>query len=243
MKTILIILDGASEEKIAGLDNKTPLEYANTPILNEIIKNGKHKKRKFYPVDKTPDSLNCILSILGVNEKLIPKNRAYLEAIAAGIKIEDFEIAMRCNLVSVKDGKLHSFNAMGLSQQEIVKASNNIKTSDGMKFYHISSYRNILTINKNKISCNLKDMPPHENVGENINAMLSGINDIDILGEFVKENKFTLNNVEYMFYPWGISEKVKLPTFKELHNKTCSCICSAEIVKGIAQSMEIDLHY
>ncbi len=241
MKTILIILDGASEEKIKELDNKTPLEYAYTPTLNKIIRHGSHSKKKFYPDGRNPDSLNCILTILGVAEKHIPQNRAYLEAAAAGIKLDDSDAALRCNLIGIKNGRLHSFNGIGLSKEEINSASRNVKTSEGMKFFHISSYRNILTVNKSKINCMLKDMPPHENVGEKMNVMLDGINEINILSEFVNENKFTSHNTEYMFYPWGISEKVELPAFKELHNKTCSCICSAEIVKGIAKSMGIDV--
>ena len=43
-----------------------------------------------------------------------------------------------------------------------------------------------------------------------------------------------------MFYPWGVSEAVELPSFESIHNKTCSCVCGAEIVKGIAKAMQMD---
>lgn len=241
MKTILIILDGASEEKIEELGCKTPLEYAHTPVLNEIIMHGSHKKTKFYPAGRNPDSLNCILTILGVSEKLIPQNRAYLEAVAADIKIEESEVALRCNLVSIKDGNLHSFNGRGLSNEEMNVFSQNVKTIDGIKFHHISGYRNILTIQKCKINSVLMDMPPHEYVGEDVDEMLENISKINVLYEFSKENKFTVRDIDYMFYPWGISQAVKLPSFQELYNKTCSCICNAEIVKGIAKTMDIDV--
>ncbi|MGD9568418.1 MAG: phosphoglycerate mutase [Sedimentibacter sp.] len=241
MKTILIILDGASEDKIFELGNKTPLEYACTPVLDKIVIRGEHKNTTFYPTDKKPDSLNCILTILGVNEKLIPPNRAYLEALAADIRIEEFEAALRCNLVSIKNGRLLSFNGMGLAKSEMESAALNVKIFEGMKFYNISGYRNILAVNKNKINFKLNDMPPHENMGETVDAMLENIRSINILYEFTKDNIFKVNNEEYMFYPWGISESVKLPTFKELHNKTCSCICNAEIVKGIAKTMKMNV--
>jgi len=241
MKTILIILDGVSEEIIPELNNMSPLEYANTPTLNKIIKEGIHKKTTFYPLNRNPDSLNCILSILGLEESLIPKNRAYLEAIAAGINIEDDEVVLRCNLVSIKNNKLESFNGHGLSKSEMKCFVHNVKTRKEIKFYHISDYRSLIVVKKNKEITSLEDIPPHENMGQSMDDMFKHIKNIDILNEFVMENQTMTNNCNYMLYPWGVSEAVKLPSFSSLHNKSCSCVCSAEIVKGISQSMGIDL--
>ena len=241
MKTILIILDGMSEGKFEQLNNMTPLEYANTPILDKIINGGTHEKTCFYPTNRDPDSLVCILSILGVEEKLIPKNRAYLEALAAGIDIADDEVVLRCNLVSIKNNKLESFNAKGLTNAKMRDVTKKIITDKNIKFYHISDYRNLIVLRKNEEILNLEDIPPHENVGHSINYMLNHIENINIINNFIEENRFNLNGADYMFYPWGVSEKITLPTFLELHDKSCSCVCSAEIVKGIAKAMKINL--
>jgi len=241
MKTILIILDGVSEEKNILLNNMTPLEYANTKVLNKIISEGSKSKTTFYPPNKEPDSLNCILSILGLEEILIPRNRAYLESLAAGIKVEEDEAVLRCNLVRIKDNVLESFNGCGLTSEEMKNFALNVKINNNIKFYHISDYRNLIVVKKNKDLSSLKDIPPHENIGQNIDEILENIKDINILNEFIVKNQFRFNGNNYMFYPWGISEAVKLPSFSSLHNKTCSCVASAEIVKGIAKAMEIDL--
>ena len=241
MKTVLIILDGLSEEKVDELGNMTPLEYANTPILNEIIKRGRHSQRIFYPSGRKPDSLNCILSILGVDEKLIPQNRAYLEAVAHGINIENDEVVLRCNLISINDGKIDSFNGKGLTNSKMKEAAITVKTSERIKFYHISGYRNLIIAKKSKEILSLKNLPPHENLGIKAEELINNIGELKILHEFTLDNKFTLNNNDYMFYPWGVSEPSKLPSFYELHKKTCSCVCSAEIVKGIARAMKINL--
>lgn len=241
MKKIMVILDGLSEDKVPALGGMTPLEYANTPTIDKIIETGTHNKRTFYPSDRKPDSLNCILSILGVEERFIPKNRAYLEAIAANISVEDDEAVLRCNLVSLKNGKLESFNGKGLSKAEMEAAANNVKTPEHIKFYHISNYRNIIVKKKNKQLLSLKDVPPHESVGESIETMLENIRQTNLLNEFVETNKITIHNNDYMFYPWGVSEVVTLPSFLNLYNKSCSCVCGAEIVRGIAKSMKIDL--
>lgn len=241
MKTIMIILDGVSEESSKELLDTAPLDYAYTPTLNKIINAGVRHKKKFYPNDKEPDSLNCILSILGVKNGLIPRNRAYLESLAAGINVKDDEVVLRCNLVSVDNDKLTSFNAMGLTNAEKYYILENIKKNMGIKFYHISDYRNLIVMKKSDENLNLLDMPPHENVGQSVDYLLKNMKNIGILNRFIEENIFKVKDKHFMFYPWGVSEKTMLPTFFGLYNKSCSCICSAEIVKGIAIAMKIDL--
>lgn len=241
MKTILIILDGASEHKLHELNDMTPLEYAYTPTIDKIIKEGFHHKTIFYPQNREPDSLNCILSILGLNENLIPRNRAYLEALAADIPVENDEAVLRCNLISFRDGVFESFNGSGLSSLQMKGAAENVNVSDEIKFYHISDYRNLIVVKKNQSICSLKDIAPHENMGQQMEFMLESIKEIKLLNEFADVNRFNENGKNYMFYPWGVSEATKLPTFSSIHHKSCSCICSAEIVKGIAKAMDINL--
>ena len=240
MKTILVILDGASEEKIEELDFTTPIEYAKTPVLDMLIKTGKYSRKKFFPENRIPDSLCCILTILGVNESLIPENRAYFEALASNIEIKDSEAVLRCNLVSIKDKRLESFNGEGLTKGEMWEFSKKVTSKSSLKFYHISDYRNVLLIDKNKLTYKHKNMPPHENMGRSMDELQRNINN-KILEEFFSDNKFTANNIDYAFYPWGVSERTEIKSFFELHKKSCSCVCSAEIVKGISKAMKINM--
>lgn len=240
MKTILVILDGASEEKIKELNYMTPIEYAKTPVLDKLIKTGKYSKKTFFPENRTPDSLCCILTILGVNESLIPENRAYLEALAANIEIKDTEAVLRCNLVSIKDGRLESFNGKGLTKTEMEEFSNKVTTKNNLKFHHISDYRNILVIDKEKLTCRPYNMPPHENIEKPMEILRRNINN-NILEEFMHENQFSTNSGDYAFYPWGVSERAELKSFFDIHKKSCSCVCGAEIMKGISNAMKIRL--
>lgn len=240
MKTLLVILDGASEEKIRELNFMTPIEYAKTPFMDMLIKTGKHSKKKFFPNNRIPDSLCCILTILGADESLIPENRAYFEALAANIQVKDEEYALRCNLVSIKDNKLESFNAEGLTKTEMEEFSGKVITNNKLKFYHISDYRNILVLDKEKLRCKLSNMPPHENMGKSFELLQKNLNN-SVLEEFLLKNQFSFNNRDYAFYPWGVSEKTKLKSFFDIRQKSCSCICSAEIVKGISKAMKITL--
>lgn len=239
MKQILVILDGLSEEKVKALGLITPLQYAVTPTIDEFIQKGKYEKKSFCVSDRKPDSLSCILSILGVKEELIPQNRAYLEALAANIDVDDDEIALRCNLVKINNDKLESFNGGGLNHNEIKNAAKRVRVSKKIRFHHISGYRNIIVVKKSNEILSVNNYPPHEYMDENINVLLEEIIKIDALRDFVNNNRFFIGGDEYMFYPWGVSEKIELPSFYELHKRTCSCICGAEIVKGIAKLMDI----
>lgn len=239
MKQILVILDGLSEERVKELNNMTPLQYAVTPTIDEFILKGIYEKKSFFGSHKKPDSLNCILSILGVREEFIPKNRAYIEALAANINIHNDEIALRCNLVKINNDKLESFNGGNLSSKEMNNAAERVSLCEKVKFHHISDYRNIIVVKKSDEMLSINNYPPHEHIGENMSILLKDINKVDILKHFIENSRFFVGDDEYIFYPWGVSEKVRLPSFYELHNKTCSCICNAEIVKGIAKLMDI----
>lgn len=240
MKKVLIIIDGLSEKNIAGLNDMQPLEYAYTPFIDKIIHEGFRTKKMYCPDGREPDSLGCILSILGVNGSLIPKNRAYLEAVAENIEVGEDEAALRCNLVSIKDHKLESFNGKGLTREEMRSASENIKTK-GIKFYHLNEYKNIIIAEKSEKLFSIKDMPPHENMGSSIESLLNQLEEIKELKEFINNNQFSVRGKNYMFYPWGVADKTVLPSFFKLFGRSASCICSADIMKGIAKSMKMDV--
>lgn len=238
MKELLIILDGVSEEKIPQL-GKSPLEFADARTLRRIRENGRHHKEIFYPKGKTPDSLNCILTVLGVPEEFIPRNRAFLEAEAMGIHIKSNQAVMRCNLVGIKDGRMDSFNGAGLTTDEMRKLSERVHGPGNIRFFHVSHYRNLLVADKTPELMSLKSIPPHEHVGDGMEELLKPIEKTEQLYEFVSQNKSTVRGMKYMFYPWGVSEYSRIPSYESLHGKICSLICAAEIVRGMGKAMDM----
>ena len=65
MKKILVVLDGVSDLSVSIFGGKTPLEFAKTPNLDFLAKNG--KLGYMYPHNKkiTPGSDNALISIFG----------------------------------------------------------------------------------------------------------------------------------------------------------------------------------
>lgn len=217
MAEILIIVDGMEDLKYYELGNKTPFEYS----LGENI-----SKMKFFKYfNSTPkgfktDSLCCILNILGVDKNFIPKGRAYLEANANDIKVNENDLALRCNNVLVDEKGI----LIG-SNNESLKIDNNY---DDIEIYNINQYRNIVVVKDGKKYFNsLITYPPHQNIGKSFLSLMPKGNEL----------AFRLKNLSKQCIMWSPSIKTNIPLFYKLHNKKASVVCHTDIVKGIADEM------
>ena len=87
-------------------------------------------------------------------------------------------MVLRCNLVSVDENDmLVSFNGQGLSVKDMAEAAKACNEFwQGIEFMHLSMYRNLLILDKDRrILDNCVIPPPHESMGENINLLLGEI--------------------------------------------------------------------
>ncbi len=107
MKKILyIVLDGLGDLPVPELDNKTPLEAADTPNMDRIVQQG--RSGIVYPVDKgiVPESDIAVISLLGYDARKYYTGRGPLESFAEGLKVTPGDLALRINFSTVdSDGK------------------------------------------------------------------------------------------------------------------------------------------
>lgn len=101
IKKILIILDGAADLPNKILKDKTPFESAYTPNLDYLAKNG--RLGLMYPLDKKiiPNSANSLIAILGNDPKKC--KRGVYEAIGAGLKLKNGNLALRTNFATIEN--------------------------------------------------------------------------------------------------------------------------------------------
>lgn len=155
MKKILyIILDGLGDLPIKELNNKTPLEAANTAQLDRLAKQG--KTGIVYPVDKNiaPESDIAVISLLGYDAHKYYTGRGPLEAFAEGLTVNKGDLALRVNFATVdKDGQKILDRRCGrdLSQEEAVALSREINskvslTSGVFEFKNTIGHRGVLVI-------------------------------------------------------------------------------------------------
>jgi 2,3-bisphosphoglycerate-independent phosphoglycerate mutase len=101
LKLIYIAIDGMGDIPSEKLNNKTPLETAETPNMNALAQNG--KTGLMYTVSKgiAPESDAAVISLLGYNPFIYSTGRGVIEAIGAGLDIKDGDLALRCNFATL----------------------------------------------------------------------------------------------------------------------------------------------
>lgn len=249
MRSLLLLIDGLGDDPIAAFNGQTPYEHAQHPEMDKLAKQGTLGYLSICENDIIPESCSCILRLLGVDKKDIPRNRAYLELLANNRDVSEYEMVLRCNLAAVDEsGRLAAFNGQGLTAAEMRKAA---ELCDGVlkdiEFIHLSEYRNLLVLNKEAavLECAIK--PPHESVGENAAQLLQKLREQSLsINYFLQETAKRLrplahDGLHYELYPWGPSARQGLPSFNELHGLRGGAVCKAEIVRGIAKALKMDV--
>jgi 2,3-bisphosphoglycerate-independent phosphoglycerate mutase len=237
----LIILDGAQENNMSALNGGAPVKAAYIPQLDKIIRHGMTGEAEFFTSGREADSLTCILTMLGVPADWIPASRAPLEALGAGIEVEENELVYRCNVVSTENGRLSSFNGGRLSREKMkaFAAEAACHSPPGIRLFHLSDYRNLLVVKNGKTENPADSLPPQQSIGLPVFDLLSRFSLDRELLQFIDKSKEILPG--YMFYPWGAGVVQKLPQFRLLTGHTAACVCRAEIMAGIAKGMGMEV--
>jgi 2,3-bisphosphoglycerate-independent phosphoglycerate mutase len=156
-KIFYIVLDGLGDLPIKELGDKTPLEAADTPNLDNLAK--KAKTGVVYPVKKgiAPESDVAVISLLGYDAHKYYTGRGPLESYAEGLKISSGDLALRVNFATASDdGKTIIDRRVGrnLTTQEATALAGEINTkvrlsSATFEFKNTIGHRGVLVIRKN----------------------------------------------------------------------------------------------
>ena len=99
MKHIIILGDGMADHPIERLGDKTLLQYANTPYMNLLAKNGRTGRLMTIPEGFLPGSEVANTSILGYDLNKVYEGRGPLEAASIGYDMHSDDLALRCNII------------------------------------------------------------------------------------------------------------------------------------------------
>ena len=125
MKYVIFLADGAADFPVAALGNKTPLQVAKKPWMDRIAREGRCGSFITVEDDMPPGSEVANLTVLGYDPKQCHQGRGVLEAASMGVKLRDSDIALRCNLICIEDGKIKNFQSIakekGIAPTELHK--------------------------------------------------------------------------------------------------------------------------
>ena len=103
MKYIIILGDGMSDEPVEALGGKTPLEYANIPVMDALASGGELGMVQNVPAGMSPGSEIANLSVMGYDPLTDFTGRSPLEALSVGVEMEPDDIIFRCNIVTLTE--------------------------------------------------------------------------------------------------------------------------------------------
>lgn len=103
MKYVVVLGDGMADRPIKELGDKTPLEYADTPMMDELAGLSEIGMAKTIPEGMKPGSDTANLAVMGYDPKQYYTGRSPLEALSIGVDMKDTDVAIRCNIVTVSD--------------------------------------------------------------------------------------------------------------------------------------------
>ncbi len=231
MKYVVLVGDGMADHPIDALDDKTPLEAAHTPNIDLISSEGDKGVVRTIPKGMYPGSDVANLSILGYDPKKYYTGRGPLEAASMGVFLDEGDVAFRCNLVTVKEGKLVDYSAGHISTDEgraLIKLIDGKLGGKNISFYPGISYRHLLVLKDfEKVEC----VPPHDIVGQLIEDNLPSGDNSELLKKIMQESRSILGG--YMIWPWGQGKSTKMASFEEKYGLSGSVISAVDLIKGI----------
>ena len=265
MKYLIIVYDGMADRKIASLGNKTPMEVAFKPQMDELAKVSLCGTVSNVPEGMVPESDTANLAIMSYDPKIYSKGRSPLEAVSMGLKMSPDETAYRCNLVTLSDeydydNKIildHSSDEITTAEaDELIKALEKELGNENRHFYTGVSYRHCL-LWKNS-SDTFEFSRPHDILGKCIKDYLPAGKEGEPFYRLMKDSYDILKNhpvnearrkngkrVANSAWLWSPGKKPALPSFKEKWGLDAAVISAVDLIKGIAicagmQSIDVE---
>ncbi|NTW05340.1 MAG: cofactor-independent phosphoglycerate mutase [Peptococcaceae bacterium] len=257
MKYLVILGDGMADLKVEALGGKTPLQYANIPNIDRLAQGGIMGLAKTVPDGLPPGSDVANLGVMGYDPDVYYTGRAPLEAVSMGVKLNDRDIAFRCNLVTVsnepeyKNKTMVDYSAGEIKSEHAAVLINELSeflNEDNMKFYPGISYRHLMVWDGGPDDTDLT--PPHDISGRNIRDYLpKGNGGERILSIMEKSNEFLSNhrinksnnstNPGNSVWFWGQGKTPSIDKFSDRFGVTGAMISAVDLLKGIAISAEM----
>ncbi|HJJ69941.1 MAG TPA: cofactor-independent phosphoglycerate mutase [Methanocorpusculum sp.] len=245
MKYLLILADGAADEPLEELGGKTPLEVAKKPNMDMIARKGRCGMLKTVDESMTPGSDVANMSILGYDPEKYYTGRGALEALSMGVPFGDDDMAYRCNLVTIENGKMKDFAAGHITSEEGAELFKSLQEKvPGLRFYPGVSYRNVMMFPGGE---GVESYPPHDIVDEVVdNYMPRGPDADTVMKAMVRAadvfEKHPVNlarkaagkNPATTIWPWSSGKKPAMPKFEEMFGKKGAMISAVDLLFGIA---------
>ncbi len=175
MKHIIILGDGMADLPVERLGGKTLLQYANKPMMDQLARQGRTGRLITVPEGFPPGSEVANTAILGYDLNKVYEGRGPLEAASIGYEMTDDDLAIRCNIITLDDGKIITHNGGNLQtddarvlidylNEHLAKPINAAQGCERVRFITGIQYRHLLVVRGG--SKHIVCAPPHDHPNE-----------------------------------------------------------------------------
>jgi 2,3-bisphosphoglycerate-independent phosphoglycerate mutase len=256
MKYAIVLPDGASDEPLAELGGRTPVEAARTPHMDWVASHGRLGRIVTIPTGFTAGTDVGTLSLLGYDPHRYYSGRAPIEAAAKGLETRSDQMIFRCNFVTIEHGRMADFTAGHIAQpdaDELVGALGEALSADGCELHAGVSYRNLLLLS-NAADMRLRCAPPHDipdqpvaahgpagEGSERVKAIMARAAEL-LAGHPVNRRRIAAGKRPATdIWLWGQGRPVPFETFAERFGVTGAAITAVDIIRGMARLMGLRL--
>ncbi|GKU80495.1 2,3-bisphosphoglycerate-independent phosphoglycerate mutase [Paenibacillus sp. L3-i20] len=163
-KVIMAIADGLGDRPHTMLGNKTPLEYARTPNLDDLASEGITGMMDLIAPGIPVGTDMGHLILFGYEPQHYP-GRGPIEALGIGMEVKPGDIVLRCNFATVDEAGIVVDRRAGRIREktnEIAKSINGMELEDGVVAYlePATEHRAVLILRGDGLSDQVSDSDP-----------------------------------------------------------------------------------
>jgi 2,3-bisphosphoglycerate-independent phosphoglycerate mutase len=238
VKYVVCVPDGAADEPLAELGGRTPLEAADLPTFRALARRAEVGRAATIPEGFPPGSDVGNMSILGFDPARYHTGRAPIEAAAMGLKLDDDQVAYRCNLVTVgADGTMVDFAGGHPSTEaaaEVVQALDKDLGGGGVAFHPGVQYRHILVTPAEWADAQCT--PPHDLTGKP--AVWPTGPSAPRLQELMDASRevvarFAGTVAANQIWLWGQGRQPRIPSFRDTYGLQAGLVSAVDLVRGL----------
>lgn len=251
MKYIVVLGDGMADLPIDELQGRTPLEAAETPVMDALSKVSEIGLVHTIPEGMKPGSDTANLSVLGYDPKKYYTGRSPLEALSIGVPMKDTDIAIRCNIVTVstddkpyEEKTILDHSSSEISTEDAAVLLETVKAeleTEEFQYYVGTSYRHLTIWDQGEV---VELTPPHDILGKvigdylptepKLKAMMKRSYEI-LANHPINQKRIAqgLNPANSIWF-WGAGTKPCVTSFLEKTGKKGVMISAVDLLKGIA---------
>ena len=238
--------------------SKTCLELAATPNLDAMAAEGWLGLARTVPPGMEPGSAPACMSVMGYDPKVYYKGRAAIEARSMGIDIAEDEVVFRCNLVSVRDGRMYDYSAGHITTgeaSEIIRTLNESLGNRDVVFYPGVNYRHILKLRGHRDTLGAECTPPHDIPGRPVADNLPRGPGSDFLRGLMAGSEDALQDhpvnqervmrglapATGIWLFWGCGQVPDMPPFRQMYGVSAAMTSGVDLLRGLAYMASMDV--